>query len=104
MAVPIIVGTIIGGLLQGVGHIVGRVLVSLGIGIVSYTGVMTSLTFVKDHFVTSVGGLPPLALQIAGTLKIGVIVSILLSALAARLTFSGLSGDTLKRWTTGGGV
>jgi Protein of unknown function (DUF2523) len=96
--VPIFIASIIGGLVQAAGSLVGRVLIALGIGYITYTGVDASITWARDFLLAKMAaGLPPLAAQLAGTLKIGVCISILSSALVARMTLQGLTNGTLTR-------
>jgi Protein of unknown function (DUF2523) len=92
-----IIPWIVGALIQVAGTIVGKVLLSLGIGYVTFTGVDASLSWVRAEFLSGVSGLPALGLQIAGLLKVGVCVSMLTSALTTRLLLQGLTSGTLKR-------
>lgn len=94
---PIWVASLLGGLVQVAGMLVGRVLISLGIGYATFTGVDTTLTWVTTQFVSAMGGLPAAAVQMAGLLKVGVCVSMLLSAVAARLVLGGLTSGALTR-------
>jgi len=94
---PLIVAAIWGAFISMLGTLVGRVLVSLGIGYVTYTGIDTALTWAKSAFLSGLSGLPADALGLAGTLKVGVCVSMLLSAVLARLVLAGLTGGSLKR-------
>lgn len=82
------------------GSLVLRVLVSLGIGVVAYKGMTTSLDWLKDQAVASVSGLPADVLGIMSTLKVGNCISIIFSAILARLIIQGFTGDTVKRWVT----
>lgn len=91
--------SLLGGLVSVAGTIVGRVLIALGISAVVFTGVDSSLVWARDYLLTSLQGLPTLALQVASTLKVGVCVSILTSALAARLLLAGLQGGSIRRLT-----
>lgn len=94
---PLFIAALWGALLQLLGTLVGRVLVSLGIGYVSYTAVDTSIGYVKTFFVNSLTGLPADALGIMSALKVGTCVSMLASALLMRLTLAGLASGTLKK-------
>jgi hypothetical protein len=98
MAVPIIVGTVIGGLIQAAGTLVGRVLVSLGIGYASFTGIDAGIEWAKTFLVGKLGALPPVAVGIASTMQVGTCISILTSAVLARLVLAGLQNGTLKRF------
>lgn len=95
---PIFVAAIGGMLINLVGTLAGRVLVALGIGVITYTGVGASLDFLKDQAVSAFSGLPAEMLSIMGLMKVGVCISIITSAITARLLLNGLSGDTFKRW------
>ena len=94
---PLWVASIIGGLIEVAGTIVGKVLLSLGIGYATFTGVDTSLAWAKSEFLSGMSGLPADAIAVAGLLKVGVCVSMLLSAFTVRLTIMGLTGGTLQR-------
>lgn len=97
---PLFIAALWGALISMVGTLVGRVLVSLGIGYVSYTGLDILTTFAKNQFLAGMSGLPAQAVGLASTLKIGVCVSMLLSALVARLVLQGMTGGTLTKMVT----
>lgn len=97
---PLLIASIIGGLTQALGTWVGRVLVSLGIGYVTFTGVDASIAWAKTQFLSSLSGLPAAAVGLMGLLKVGVCVSMLLSAVTTRLVISGLTSGTIKRMVT----
>lgn len=94
---PLWVASIVGGLIEVAGTIVGKVLLSLGLGYAVFTGVDTSIGWARDAFFQSLAGLPAGAVGVLALLKIGVCVSMLVSALTTRLTIQGLTGGTLKR-------
>lgn len=85
-------------LLQLTGSIAGRVLIGLGIGVVTYTGVNASLTWLKSNAVGALSGLPAEAIVFMGVLKVGVCISIVTSAIVARAVINGVQSDTFKRW------
>lgn len=95
----LLVGALIGGLLQVLGTLVGRILVSLGIGYAVFSGVDTSITYARDFFLLRVSAMGGNAVSVASSLKVGVCVSIITSALTTRLLLNGLTGGTLKRFT-----
>ncbi len=95
---PVFVAAIGGMLINLVGTLAGRVLIALGIGVATFTGVNASLTWLKDQAVSSIASLPPEVMGMLGTMKVGVAISIVTSAITARLILNGLSGDTFKRW------
>ena len=94
---PLWAAALLGALIQGAGSLVGQVLLSLGIGYVTYTGVNTSLAWAKTQFLAGMSGAPAAVAQLAGLMGVGVCVSMLLSAVTARLVLAGLTSGTLKR-------
>jgi len=94
---PLFIAALIGALVSALGTIVGRVLVSLGIGYVVFSGVDFSITFARDVLIARISASAAQTIAVASTLKIGVCVSMLTSALATRLTISGLTGGTLRK-------
>lgn len=97
---PYLVGALLSGLIQIVGTLVGRVLVSLGLGLVTYTGVSASLNYLKSSAVSAALGLGPDVVGMLSILKVGVSINVIFSAMLARLVIQGLQGDTLKKWVT----
>ena len=96
---PVFIAAIGGMLINIVGSLVGRVLVALGIGVVTFTGVNAALDELKVQAVQSFAALPPEVVGMLGMMKVGVSISIVTSAIAARLLLDGLTSDTFKRWT-----
>jgi len=95
---PVFIASLLGGLINVAGSIAGRVLIALGISVVTFTGLSTSLTWLRDMALTNLQSLPPSIIGLLGVLKVGVCISMLASAYVARMTIDGLTGDTLKRW------
>ncbi len=87
---------LIGGLIDVMGTLVGRVLISLGIAYFSYQGIDTSIMWAKQQFFSSAAGLDPLTLQVMSLLRIDQCVNLLVSAITARLTFSGMQAGAMK--------
>jgi hypothetical protein len=94
---PLLVSALLGALISGLGTLVGRVLISLGISYVAYQGIDTMATFARDSFVTRVQSLPAMAIQLIGLLQIGTCVNILISAYLARLVVNGLTNGSLTK-------
>jgi hypothetical protein len=65
---PLLLGALLGLIIQSIGTLVGRVLISLGISYVAYKGIDTLVGSVKDNLISSISGLSPIALQLAGFL------------------------------------
>jgi hypothetical protein len=97
---PLFIAALWGALIPMLGSLVGRVLVSLGVGYVSYTGIDTGIAWAKAQFLTGMSGLPAQAMGLASTMKVGVCVSMLLSALVARLVLQGLTSGTITKMVT----
>ncbi|MCC6609254.1 MAG: DUF2523 domain-containing protein [Burkholderiales bacterium] len=94
---PLFLAALLGGLVQAASSIVGRVLIALGIGYVSYTGINALLGWIKSQVVSQLAGAPGTVVAIMGLLKIDVAVSIIFSALAARLVLQGLTSDKVTK-------
>jgi hypothetical protein len=97
---PWLVGALLSGLLQIVGSLVGRVLVSLGAAVITYSGLSASLTWLKSSAVSAALGLGPEVVGMLSVLKVGTCISIIFSAMLARLVVQGLQGDSVKKWIT----
>lgn len=93
------IAALIGALVQAAGSLVGRVLLSLGIGYAVYSGVDTSIAWAKSQVVQHLGALGSQAVATMGALQVGRIISIITSALMTRLALQGMTGGTLKKFT-----
>lgn len=94
---PLLLLSLLGGLVSIAGSIVGRVLIALSIGYVSYTGISALLSALKSRVITSLSGSGVEFVQVMSLVKIDVCVSILFSALAARLLLQGLTSDKITK-------
>ena len=54
---PLFVAALLGGLINIAATLAGRVLISLGFGVISYTGLSVTLTWLKDQAVSALTGL-----------------------------------------------
>lgn len=97
---PIFLAALGGMLLNIAGSLVLRILTSLGIGLVMYKGLTTSLDWLKAQAVSSASGLPVDIMGMLSVMKVGNCISIIFSAVVARLIINGVTGDTVKRWVT----
>lgn len=95
---PAFIAALMGALIQIVGSLVGRVLVALGLSAVTYTGMSVTLNWLKSQAVTAALGLPADVIGMLSIMKVGASISIIFSAMLARLVVTGLSGDTVKKW------
>ena len=95
---PLIIAALWGALLSIAGSLVGRVLLSLGIGYLTFTGVDASIGWAKTAFLSGLTGIPAAAVGLAGLMKVGVCVSMLLSAVTARVTLAGMqAGGSMSK-------
>lgn len=98
---PLAIAMAIGGaLLQLVASLVGRVLLALGIGYVSYKGFDVLTSSFRTLFMSYSGGLSSSLLMILGLLKLGTCFNIALSAVTIRATLGGLQSGGFKRMIT----
>lgn len=95
---PVFIAAFGGMLINLVGTLAGRVLIGLGIGVVTYTGMQTSLDWLKMSALSALNGMPAEAVQLIAFFKVGTCISIVTSAILARQLINGISGDTFKRW------
>jgi hypothetical protein len=94
---PIFLAALFGGLVQLAGSMVGRVLIALGIGYATYTGVSSGIGAIQSTVQGYFTGAPATIVAMLGMLKADVCVSILVSAIVARLTLNGLTGGSLAK-------
>lgn len=95
---PVFIAAIGGMLINLAGILVVRVLMALGIAVVTYTGLNVTLDALKRQALGAFSSLPPEVFSILGILRVGQCISIVTSAVAARLLIDGLTSDTMKRW------
>jgi hypothetical protein len=94
---PIVVAAIIGGLIEAAASMVGRVLIALGIGFVSYQGISTALDTLKTYAVNNLNALPAGISWSLHVFKVDTALSMIFSAIVARLVIMGLTSGTIKR-------
>lgn len=87
-----------GFLFNVIGTLAGKVLVGLGISVVTYTGLSASIDFLKAGAITSFSGLPVEIIGILSLMKVGSCISMVFSAITVRMTIQGMTGDTMKSW------
>ena len=95
---PWIISVLLGGLIQIVGSLVGRVIVALGFGFVEYVGVSALFDQIKadaQGFINTVGASGLAAW--AGFFRIDVHLSIIISAVGVKVLLSALTGDKVRR-------
>jgi len=77
--------------------LIGRVVVSLGLGFATYIGFETFIDFVAAEIASSFASLPSEVSAFVGLTKIDVAASMILSAYSWRVSFQLLSRWTLVR-------
>lgn len=95
---PAIIAALLGGLINIVGTLAGRVLVALGIGVVTYSGINTAIDFLKSQAISGLSALPADLVGIIAYMKVGVCINILSSAYLARLALNGMTSGSFKKW------
>jgi hypothetical protein len=95
---PYFIAALLGGLYRIAGTLAGQVLIGLGISVFTYTGVSTTIDWLKSSAVAALVSLPPEVVGILGLMKVGTCISMVFSAMAARMALDGLTSGTFKRW------
>ena len=81
--------------------VVLRVLVSLGISAVTFVGVNQSMKWIIDRGLQSLNGLPADLVSLIAFLKVGVCISMLMSAITMRMLLKFGSSDKIKKMVMG---
>lgn len=96
--IPIIAASSIGGILLTITtSLVGRVLLALGLGLVTYNALDPLLEQFQANYFSQFTGVPADILGFVGLLKVGEAAQIVFAALATRLFLAGVNG-AIKRW------
>jgi len=94
---PIFLAALLGGLASAAGSIVGRVLIALGIGYVTYSGLSVLIDWIKAEIFAHLMGINSTVLGIIGTLQVDTAVNIVFSAIAARFVIAGITSGAVTR-------
>ena len=94
---PVFIAALIGGLAQAAASLVGRVLLAMGFGYVSYTGVNTTITWLTNQIMSNLQGLSSDVLQFVALTKVDKAVAIISAAFLVRAMLNGLTSDTVKK-------
>lgn len=87
---------LIGALAQAMGGFIGRAVLALGIGTVTYTGIMFSIDSMRSQIISSVNGLPADAIGLLGFLWVDQCLTIIFSGITVSLSLR-LIGGSLKK-------
>jgi len=88
--------SLLGGLLSIAGSMVGRVLLALGIGFVTYKGVDVSTAFLVDQIKSNMAGLPIEILNFLAFCWVDKALGMIFSTWTACIAVSGLAGGLTK--------
>jgi hypothetical protein len=91
-----------GMLLSIIGPLVGRVLLALGLGYVTYKGVDVSTAFLMDQVKSNMGALPSTVVNFLAYCWVDKAIGMIASTWAACMAFSGLTGAITKLRMKGG--
>lgn len=94
-----LIPAIAGALVSVASSVVGRVLVALGMGVISYTGVNAALTYFSGTMVGAASSSGAIIAGMLGVLKLDVCLSIFTAAALARLALAGAQSGAVKRLT-----
>lgn len=94
---PVFLAALLGGLIQSAGTIAGRVLIGLGVGFVTYSGVSATIDGIKNLIVGNVNSGGAFVIGALGLLQFDVVVGIIVGAVSARLVINGLTSGVMKR-------
>ncbi len=94
---PLFLFGLLGALGSAAGNIVGRVLIALGIGYVTYQGLDILLSNMQEQiFLRFATGYPEINAAL-NMLNIGKCINVTFSAIAARNIINGLTGGTFTK-------
>ena len=94
---PFLASIICGALLQVAASLVGRVLLALGMGAVTYTGLNIGLSYFGTTFTNAMGSAGPTLAGMMGVLQLDTCLAIFTAAALAKLAIAGASSGTVKR-------
>lgn len=93
---PLLAGVVWGAFVSMLGTLVGRVLIALCIGYVSYQGLDILLTSMKTAAFANMGQMGVLT-GVVGMLKLGECLNVVVSAVVAKYTIAGLTSGTITK-------
>jgi hypothetical protein len=95
---PVFLAALIGGLVSAVGSVIGRAMVTLGIGIVAYSGIDLALSSAKAFAIAKIGAMGSVVVGLAGVFQIGAAINIIFSAMLMRIVMLGVTSGVYKRF------
>lgn len=92
-----LIPAIAGALVSIVSSLVGRVIMALGMGVVSYVGINAGIGVFKTYFADAMSGVGVDIAGLCGVLKLDAVLSIFIAAGLARLVINGATNGSIKR-------
>lgn len=92
------VPALMGGLATAMGSLVGRAVIGLGIGFVTYKGIDVGMQALQANAITSFKGIPAGMIGLMGYLWIDKAITVIFSAITVAITFKTIGG-AMKRMT-----
>lgn len=89
---PYIFKLALGFLVWAAAPLIGRILLSLGVGVVSFIGFGFVIDFMFNQITASISTLPAAVLQLAALMKLDVAINIIFGAVNARFANISLNG------------
>lgn len=96
LAVPVVVAWLLGVLGPVLMSVVGRVLVALGIGVVTYAGMDVALEALRTQVIQNLGALPATIVTVLYQTKVDQALNIIVSALLGSIAMRGIAGSITK--------
>ena len=93
---PAIVAWILGALGPVLMSVAGRVLLALGIGVVTFAGVDVAITSIKTNALSNLTGLPSTILAVFFQTKIDQAINIVFSAILGNYAMRGIGSSITK--------
>lgn len=97
---PLLVAAILGGLLQIAASMVGRILLSLGMSFVVFSGINIGFDLLKNAAISNLQGMPADVVQLLAFLWVDKAISLILSTYSAALALKMAGGSTITRLVT----
>lgn len=92
----LLVPSLMGALAAAMATLVGRALLAVGVGFVTYTGITVAVGTVKTNLISSVNSLGGDALSLVGFLWLDKGLTLIFSCIAASLAMKAISGSIKK--------
>lgn len=87
---------LIGALAAAMGSLVGRVLIALGVGFVTYKGIDLGIGVLKTTAINGLQGMPSDAVNLAGYLWLDKAISVIFSSVVVALSMRTVGGSLKK--------